>query len=719
MSHVRALLACLAALLAPLAAGAEVVRTERITASLLSEAAVAAPGDTVRVGLHLEIIDGWHTYWRNPGDSGAATSLDWRLPEGVAAGPIRWPHPEAIPYGPLVNYGYEDEVLHLVDVTVPADWPAGSPLRLEAEAFWLVCEELCIPESGTVALDLPTGPASEVDPEKGPLFERFAAALPQPAPFAVTAHGPEPLELRVKSGLAPGAEAHFFPYEGGVIDAAAAQPVHRDGDGFTLRLTPKASAAELAGVLVVSEILGPQRFSEAYAIEAPVAAAPVTASVPGVTLVAALGLALVGGLLLNLMPCVLPVLSMKALALVQHDDRGRARLEGLAYTAGVLATFIAVAGALIAARAAGAQIGWGFQLQSPLIVAGLAYLLFAVGLNLSGLFEIGGALGLGGRLAGRSGAVGAFAMGALAVVVATPCTAPFMATALGFALVQPPTVTLAVFAALGLGLALPFLLVSLVPALGRLLPRPGPWMIRLRQGLAFPMYASAAWLVWVLAQQAGPDAVLAVLAGAVLLAFGLWLAVPAVTRPGRIARGVGIAAVAGSLLLLAVPAGLRGGDAAAAETPRPGEAYSPLRLERALAGSGPVFVEMTAAWCITCQVNERVALSGAGFAELLARTGTTYLVGDWTNHDPEVSAFIADFDHPGVPLYVVWPAGGGPPEVLPQVLTPGLVARALERAAGRGFPISWNHPLPLPSTREYVMESGGREAAVRAPWARV
>jgi thiol:disulfide interchange protein DsbD len=252
---------------------------------------------------------------------------------------------------------------------------------------------------------------------------------------------------------------------------------------------------------------------------------------------------------------------------------------------------------------------------------------------------------------------------------------------LGFALTQPAAVTLAVFAALGLGLALPFLAVSLVPAVGRRLPRPGPWMTRLKQGLAFPMYASAAWLVWVLAQQAGPDAVLAVLAGATLLAFGLWLAVPVGAAAGRVARGAGAVAGVAGLALLAVPAGVGGAGAVAREAPRLGEPYSAARLEAALADGGPVFVEMTAAWCITCQVNERVALSGARFAETLAATGTTYLVGDWTNEDPAITAFIERFRHPGVPLYVLWPAGGGAPEVLPQVLTPGLVATALERAA--------------------------------------
>ncbi len=493
------------------------------------------------------------------------------------------------------------------------------------------------------------------------------------------------MELVVDRPIPRGAETHFFPYEAGVIEPAAEQRVRRGAESFTLGLEPKADASpeRLAGVLVVSESLGPQTFTEAFDVAPAVAAAPTSAS-PPLTLLAAIGLALGGGVLLNLMPCVFPVLSMKALALVQTGagERGRARTEGLAYTAGVLVTFLAVGGALVAARLAGAQVGWGFQLQSPVVVAGLAYLLFAIGLNLSGLFEVKGPAGFGGGLA-RDGAVGAFFTGALAVVVATPCTAPFMATALGFALVQPPAVTLAVFAALGVGLALPFLLVSLVPALARRLPRPGPWMVRLKQGLAFPMYASAAWLVWVLARQAGPDAVLAVLAGATLLAFGLWLAVPAERRPNRASRAVGIIAAVAALALLAVPAVLRT-DAVAAETAAVGEAWTADRLEGARDGGGPVFVNMTAAWCLTCKVNEQVALSGERFAALLERTGTTYLVGDWTKRDAAISTYIDRFAHPGVPLYVVYPAGGGAPEVLPQVLTPRTIAKALEAAAASG-----------------------------------
>ncbi|TVQ38687.1 MAG: hypothetical protein EA356_02690 [Geminicoccaceae bacterium] len=676
-------------------AEAQVVQTERVKASLVSEVATVAPGDTVWVGLHLDIIPGWHTYWKNPGDSGAATNLDWQLLPGVVAGPIQWPLPEAVPYGPLMNFGYYGEVLHLVEVSVPADWPLGEPVPLEADALWLVCADICIPESGTVGLSLATGPETLADPATLALFDRFKARLPQPSPFDLTASGPEPLQLTIEGHFDPALlqDVRFFPAESGRLNHPAAQPWEVRADGLVLHLPPgRAPPAErLEGVLVLTEALGPQHFEQALIVDLPMlASAPGWAEGAlrggaGLGLLAAVLLALAGGVLLNLMPCVFPVLSMKALALVEvgGSDRATLRRHGLLYLAGVLVTFAAVAGALIALRAGGAQIGWGFQLQSPVVVALLAYVLFVVGLNLSGLFALNLTPNVGGSVAARPDGLGAFATGLLAVVVATPCTAPFMAAALGFALTQPAHVTLAVFLALGVGLALPFLLVTWVPGMGRRLPRPGPWMTRLRQGLAFPMYASAAWLVWVLAQQAGPDAVLAVLVGAVLLAFGLWLAAPALGGASRTARLGGAVAGVVALALLTVPATSLPVTAATgeAEPLTLGERFDPERLAEARAAGEPVFVHLTAAWCITCQVNERVALSGRDFERLLTEHGITYFVGDWTNRDAVIADYLRRYDHPGVPLYVVYGANGAPAQVLPQVLTPSLVRTALRNAA--------------------------------------
>jgi thiol:disulfide interchange protein DsbD len=401
------------------------------------------------------------------------------------------------------------------------------------------------------------------------------------------------------------------------------------------------------------------------------AAAPAEAPVSDLGLLPALALALLGGLILNLMPCVFPVLSIKALALVNKGDH---KAEGLAYTAGVLASFAVLAGVLIALRAGGQQVGWGFQFHSPVFVLVVAYLLFLVGLSLSGLFEIGGSFtGVGSALAARQGLAGSFFTGVLAAVVATPCTAPFMGAGLAFALAQPAAVMLAVFLALGLGLALPFLVLAFWPAAQRWLPRPGAWMDRFKQALAFPMYAAVVWLLWVLAQQTGPDGVALALGGLVLITFGLWWR----HSSGGSAVGTGAAmasvvlALGASAWIKPVAADVQGAGAASTE------AYSAARLADLRAQNKPVFVNMTASWCISCLVNERVALSRPEVKEAFARSGVIYLKGDWTREDPAITAVLRAHGRSGVPLYLYYAPGAAAAQVLPQILTPGLVIEAI------------------------------------------
>jgi thiol:disulfide interchange protein DsbD len=416
-----------------------------------------------------------------------------------------------------------------------------------------------------------------------------------------------------------------------------------------------------------------------------------TAGAPG-GLVGALALAFLGGLILNLMPCVFPVLSMKAASLAGHaHHESKARVQGLAFLAGVLATFLALAGLLLAVRAGGAAVGWGFQLQSPLVIAALALLMLLVALNMSGVFEIGTSIqGVGAEASSRDGALGAFFTGALAVVVAAPCTAPFMAGALGYALTQPAVVALSVFAALGLGFAAPFVAVAFIPAVLHRLPRPGAWMETLKKGLAFPMYGAALWLTWVFAQQAGSIALGQVLGAGVLAAFGAWLHGLA---QGRRAAGkaflvsmiVGLLCVAGALAL-AVSAALAAKPptaTAAAPSSGPGlvaEAWSPERVAALRAEGRPVLVDFTAAWCVTCQVNEKVALSGGKVAEAFKAQNAVFLKADWTNRDPVIAKALAEFGRVGVPLYVVYPRNGGEPVILPQLLTEGMVIEAIEKA---------------------------------------
>jgi len=685
------LFACLA-WLSPTSANP--VTTEHVTARLVAERTEMAPGETVDLALVLEIEPGWHTYWRNPGDSGDSPRVSWSLPEGVEVGPLRWTRPELIPVGPLANYGYSGRAVHLFALSLPEDWPIGEPVRIRADADWLVCEAHCIPESGTFGLTVATalGPGP-IDPAQAEVFVSARGDLAdgtiEGAVLRTEAAG---LSLDIPADLLPAGldEAWFFAGSWGLIEHAAAQSWRLvDGD-LRIQLTagPAAAQVDPEGLLVVSDRQGGVRSYEVAAVRGP----PLLEgdAQRSISLPLALVFALLGGLILNLMPCVFPILAMKALSLVKGlagEGPGAARarvLHGVAYTAGVLVFFAALAGLLLALRSGGAAVGWGFQLQYPPFVVLMAYVFLVIGLSLSGAITVGRRLmSLGGTRSG-GGTLGAFGTGALAALVAAPCTAPFMGAALGYAvtLTWPPA--LAIMLTLGFGLALPFLLLSLVPQLARWLPKPGPWMETLKQVLAFPMFAAAAWLVWVLSVQTGPRGVASVLAGSVLVAFALWLRERAPhLRPGqrRLALAMLLATLGGAAYLgvatvrLSAPAQSLG-----AETGRqlPSEPYSPERLAAARAELRPVFVNMTAAWCITCLVNERVALDTAGVKGLFSAADVLYLKGDWTNRDPAITRYLAEYERNGVPLYVFYPVNGEP-KVLPQILTEDIVQGAVRQ----------------------------------------
>lgn len=733
---------CALAMLLAAAAGAvgagAAAAPERVRASLVSETAAVSPGSSFWVALRLDIAEGWHTYWRNPGDSGEPTRIDWRLPDGVTASDIHWPAPEAIPYGPLVNFGYHGTAWHLVRITVPEAWPDDRPLALGAEASWLVCKDICIPEGAELGLELQAGRMSLPPPAEAVALAAARARLPapfegeatfagEPAGAGGAAEGRLVLTLEGDDPGGGAGSAYFFPHAWGAVDPVAPQRLERRDGGVRLVMAvgPEPPGETLAGVLVFA----PERAADdpgrrAIAVEAarsgPIpatanatadagavagaAGAPATGSGAspagsgaGPGLFVAFGLALLGGLILNIMPCVFPVLSIKAIGVLRHaSDRRALRRSGVSYTAGVLVFVSVVAGALIALKAAGQEVGWGFQLQSPGFVAVMALVVFTLGLSLSGVFSIGGTmLGWGsGLAAGHGGGVrGSFFTGALAALVATPCTAPFMGVALGFALTQPWPVALAVFLALGLGLALPYLALTLLPGTARLLPRPGQWMERVKQVLAFPLYLTAAWLVWVLAQQAGAGAVFAVLVAMVLAAFAAWLFDIAQGSSGgrrAFAGAACLAAGAGAIALAlwpqagatALPAINANRDASLARAPAPGglaaEPFSFARLDALRAAGTPVFVNLTAAWCITCQVNERLALSSARVAEAFSERGVAYLKGDWTNRDPEITRLLESFGRSGVPLYLFYRPGSGGPEILPQFLTESIVIDAID-----------------------------------------
>ncbi len=526
---------------------------------------------------------------------------------------------------------------------------------------------------------MPARGASAGPPTPSAQAKLFAAAerrVPRPSPWPAHIAPDGTLWLRgAELNAATVIDAWFIPATAGTIEDAAPQLLSTGSDGMTLSLKPGPAFkpnADLAGVLAVRDRSGQETD---VTVTATPAAPPPAFAVPFAQV---LGFAFLGGLILNLMPCVFPVLAMKALGLAGGAAQGRMRAHAVSYTAGVLLAFGALGGALLVARATGSAAGWGFQFASPAFVAAMAWLLFGVGLNLSGVFEIGNRLaGAGQSLAGRGGHSGSFFTGVLAVLVATPCTAPFMGVAIAAALAAPPATTIVVFLAMGLGLAAPYALFAAVPALGRLAPAPGRWMDRLRQGLAFPMYGASAWLVWVVSQEAGPAGVLGTVAGLVLLGFAAWLVGVAQQETGRPRRLAQAVAAAAFLAALAVLSGIGTAPPAPAQAEADAEAYSPARLAALHAEGRPVFVNMTAAWCVTCLVNERVAIATAPVRAAFAARHVAYLKGDWTRQGAAITAFLRAHGRYGVPLYVYFPPGDQPPQVLPQILTEQTVLRAI------------------------------------------
>jgi thiol:disulfide interchange protein len=686
-----------------------VVATDNVRAHLASEVNTVAPGQSFWVALEFDIRDGWHTYWRNPGDSGQATTLKWQLPPGFKAGDIVWATPHRFELPPLVNYGYAKHAVHLVNIVAPGDLKPGNSVVLSAKASWLVCADVCIPEDAELQLKLPaTAQAGAIDPAQAALFSAARSELPGAQPAASSAHiqdGHLVITLGKEWGgaLSQIKSLAFFPYDEGGIEYAAPQTLTRTKDAVELAMKlgdQPPQAGPIRGVLLATEQSGSDvnvvslEIAAKLSSPATSAPAPLAASVEtSVTSLPVLLLsAILGGLILNLMPCVFPVLSIKAIGLVEQAKRHPAavRTKGLVFAAGVISSMLCLAAAMLALRAGGEQIGWGFQLQSPLFVTLLVYLLLAVGLNLSGVFEVGGGLaGVGDSLTQGDSYRASFFTGVLTTLVATPCTAPYMAFAIGAALTQPPIVALCIFAALGLGLALPYLLLSFAPWMRRALPKPGAWMDTLKQFFAFPIYASAAWLLWVLAQQTSSIGLGVALAGAVLIALAAW----AYQKSKSSSRGGRVAALvtASVAVLLACVLPLRFADVAAAS---PGvsaggahaadewQPYDAAQVAALAAAGRPLLVNFTASWCLTCLVNERNAFADSAVQEVFRNKNVTLMKGDWTNRDPNITRALAAFGRAGVPLYVVYNArpGSSEPLVLPQLLTAAIVQGAFADA---------------------------------------
>ena len=658
----RRLLVFLAILVVPALAHAQ-----NITPELVAEGP-APPGGEVDLAIHMRPAPGWHGYWLNPGDAGLPMDVKWQLPKGFSAGPLRYPVPTRLEIANLMNYVYEQDYAVLVRLKVPADARGTIPIR--ADARWLACtDKICVPEQGELSLDLPAGTGT---PNRA-RFDAWRQALPQPlasnAHFAIAGD-----KLRVAIPLPASVEVgepYLFPATDGPVDYEAEQQFSRSGDTLIAELERKGAAPkQFAGVIA----LGNGRGLEFTAVPGPVpAGSPIRGLGWTAVLWATLG-AVAGGILLNLMPCVFPILALKALHISRAGGEAReARSDALAYTAGAIVGTGALGAILLAIRAAGSEVGWAFQLQDPRTIMLLLLLAITITANLLGLFELP-------VLGGRAQPAGSFGTGALAAFVATPCAGPFLGVALGTALLLPAAGAVLVFAALGLGLALPFVALAFIPALRERLPKPGPWMQRLQRFLAIPMAATALAALWLLYRQGGERALLIGCAGIAAILI-LLTGYRAAQRAGR--RAGAALAIAAVLAFVALSRALPQPSAVEARAPSGAEQWSEARVASYVGEDKPVFVYFTADWCLSCKVNEATAIDRDEVRDAFRKADVKVLAGDWTNGDPAITRFLETQGRAGVPLYL-WYSPGRGVEQLPQVLTPAMLisrARSAQRRA--------------------------------------
>ncbi len=677
-----------------------------VDARLLAEPASASAGEPFTVAIRLRVPEGWHISWRNPGDAGLVPTLQWELPAGVAASAIQWPAPHALEQGPIVSYVLDGEVWLLVDLVPARALPVDHPLAINVMANWLVCKDLCIPEEARLSLTLPVAQTQAVPSTDATGFALARTRLPRALGWSATLTQGEQathaVTLRIDTGelAVSNARARFFPYEREAIEPAALQPLERSAHGLSLVLTrPRAAVGELKRLSGVLVLQGNDALDTVAAEVSTALPTATSAELPLVPAWLALFCAFAGGMLLNLMPCVLPVLGFKVLSLVRDASRGerRSHIGGLAYSAGVVASFWALAIALFALRAGGQQLGWGFQLQFPTVVALLALLYFAIALSFLGVASFGSSLQTAaGAVRFSSSAWGAFGSGVLATAVATPCTAPFMGVALGAALVARPLVAFGIFTGLGVGMAWPYALLTFWPALLSRIPRPGPWLARLQQLLSFPLFATVLWLLSVLAAQTSSARVFVSLGAMLLIALALWAwrlgsKPDALPKRRASAQGAALLLIALSVATTVRPS-LLGGSGLASLSAREHAAstgdgvsevawvdWSEERVAQLRAEGRTVFIDFTASWCLSCQLNERVVFSSREVRERFAAKGVVLLRADWTRADPAITRALEGFGRSGVPLNVLLGPKQGPPIVLPAVLTPGIVLDALTR----------------------------------------
>ncbi len=677
-SFVTVLLALVMVALSPTARAQ--IGPNNVPATLVAETLTPAAGSTVTLAIRFQPKPTWHGYWQNPGDAGFGGKFEWTLPKGVSAGAPAYPVPTRLIIADLMNHVFEAEHALLVPVTIPAGLAKGTRLTLKLRGDWLGCtDEICVPQGGDMAIDLTVGDGS-ITPAARAQFDGWRAKLPRPlgseasfeikgkrARFAV----PFPAAADIS-------DPWLFAVSEDVVSYVTPQTVSRNGDMLIIETDASGSAfTAFEGVLAI----GPDKGLLVKAVPGtvpaagtPIAEAFETESAPiGLTaILLALGGALLGGLILNIMPCVFPIISLKALSLAKAGgDEREARREALAYAAGVIIVCVGLGAALLGLRAGGSAVGWAFQLQEPRVILVLLVLVTAIAFNLAGLFELGG-LSVSGKLATASGTSGAFWTGALAAFIATPCTGPFMGAALGAALVLPTIAALAIFAGLGLGLALPFLLLGFVPAFRRMLPKPGAWMETMRHILSLPMFLTALALVWLLGRQAGINAMIVGLGAAMIAAFALWW----FGRRQSGGKSGGWVAIAGVILLMAggafaLPKSGAQPAATLGESASTNIPFDETKLAALRAEGHPVFLYFTADWCVTCKVNEKAAIERVETVDAFKAKNVAVMVGDWTNADATITRFLNARGVSGVPLYLYYPNGGGEPQTLPQVLTVG------------------------------------------------
>jgi thiol:disulfide interchange protein len=651
-----------------------------LTAQLIPESSTPAAGARTTLAILMTPQPGWHGYWKTPGDTGFPMKIAWTLPKGAQAGEPAYPVPTTLVIAGLMNHVYEKPYALLVPLNVPAGLAKGMALSVSAKLDYLVCSaSLCVPESATVSTALTVGDGAP-DAMSAARFDDWRKALPRSLGSSArfeTKAGKLRLAVPLPAAMSL-ADPHLFVATEGAVSPAAPQSFSRNGDTLVVETAIGPTApASLDAVLALGDGSGLSFTAQPGAV--PAAGAPLSAtagagSEHGMLMLAliAFASAVLGGLILNIMPCVFPILSLKALSLARAGgDERTVRREALAYSAGVILVCVALGGLILAIRAAGTQVGWAFQLQDARVIFALILLTVAIGFNLAGLFELG-AVTAGSELAGKGGTAGAFWTGALAAFVATPCTGPFMAGALGVALVLPVGAALLIFAGLGFGLSLPFLALGYVPALRRILPKPGSWMETFRHVLAVPMFLTALGLMWVLGHQTAPNGVVLALGAAMLLVFGLWVTG---MRQRRFKAAAWTPAAAALLLALGSIALLpKAGAAAAVDAGATSQPFDEAQLAALQAQRKPVFLYFTADWCLSCKVNERVAIERAETEEAFRKAGVVTMVGDWTDGDAKIGKFLEAHGRSGVPLYLWYTPGNPQPQELPQILTPSLLA---------------------------------------------